>query len=90
MNKSNEKEIAMIKLMLLVGTILIAIIIIDSNVKAKAWDTFKRKYDCKVVEEMSGSITPGISLGSGNVVMTVTPDKECWKCNDGKKYWRDK
>lgn len=41
---------------------------------------------CKVIGEMSGDIGVGIGY-KGDPVITYTPGKTGYKCDDGKQYW---
>ena len=61
----------------------------------KEWERFKAEHNCVAVGHMKGDVGMGVGTGiapSGKIgivtVVTSTPDKTCWECDDGKRYWR--
>lgn len=43
---------------------------------------------CKVIGEMSGSTSIGYAFtGKGGMVVTSSPGKTGYQCDDGKQYW---
>lgn len=61
----------------------------NSCIKYNTWKQFKKDNNCIVIESMEGELLTGV-LSNGGVIFTSTPDKECWRCDNGKKYWKDK
>ncbi len=52
---------------------------------------FALEHHCKVVGRMSGDVAVGnvvSSNGSVGIVVTSTPDKTGYACDDGVTYWR--
>jgi len=61
------------------------------------WQEFAREHNCVEIGEMEGDVGVGVgpALGGGNnsgiaIVVTSTPGKVGYKCDDGKTYWRNK
>lgn len=57
------------------------------------WENFKKDHNCKVIEEVDSSVGIGSGISTNGEFVSTTvyiPGKECWLCDDGKKYWRDK
>jgi hypothetical protein len=66
------------------------------STEQKEWEIFIKDYDCKVIEKIEGKtsvdLVPYI-IGENFGILDMsetTPDRVCYECNDGKKYWRNK
>lgn len=74
---------------------MIPLMIYASIQEQKDWETFAETHECKVVGRMKGDVGVGVGtgimsngkFGTGTVV-TSTPDKTGYLCNDGVTYWR--
>lgn len=61
----------------------------------REWNAFSVAHHCKVIAHMTGEVGVGVGTGVmatgkvGTVTMvTTTPDKTAYKCDDGVVYWR--
>ena len=74
---------------------LIPLMIYASIQEQSEWESFAAEHDCKVVGRMKGDVGVGVGtgimsngqIGTGTVV-TSTPDKTAYLCDDGVTYWR--
>jgi hypothetical protein len=58
---------------------------------AARWEAFAAQHECKVVGKVSGSTSVGHDItasGKFGTVITSTPGKTGYLCNDGVTYWR--
>lgn len=81
--------LALITLMIL----MIPLVIYGSIQEAERWALFKEQHECKIVGHERGHTSTGVAPiigGNGGVgiVVTSTPDKTGWECNNGITYWR--
>ena len=61
--------------------------------ESEQWEAFKVTQNCKVVGHEKGHVSTGVGpVMSGNggvaVIVTSTPDKTGWLCDDNITYWR--
>lgn len=71
--------------------LLTGLLIFGSLAENKAWQKFKVEHNCKVVAKTSPTTGTGIGMTTnGNVatVVTTSPGKTGWECDDGVTYWR--
>lgn len=61
----------------------------NSCIEESNWQEFKKDHNCKIVERSDGQYGSGFS-SKGNVVATYTDGQECWLCDDGIRYWKNK
>lgn len=81
---------------LIVGLLAFCIAIISAGfyiaVKdQQQWEAFSAQHNCKVVGRMSGDVHTGMAIGPNGQMQTVitsTPDKVGYLCDDGVTYWR--
>lgn len=59
------------------------------------WQSYKEAHHCKKVGHMRGDVHTGVATTVGangqvsvSPVVTTTPDKTGWLCDDGVTYWR--
>lgn len=72
---------------------LTALTIYASLREQEEWDAFAKEHACQEVGYKKGQTGVGNSVnssGSVGIVTVTTPDQVCFKCDDGKIYWRDK
>lgn len=62
---------------------------VNSCNENRNWENFKKKHHCKIIERMDGSFSFGVS-SRGDTVPMYNDGKECWLCDDGIKYWKEK
>ena len=74
---------------------LIAFTVWAAIVDAENWAEFSQEQDCKKVSHVTGNTNIGYGYGvttSGNVgmgtIVTRTPSKTGWLCDDGVTYYR--
>lgn len=80
-------------LFIVCAVILIPLSIYGSIEEAKQWSEFKSSHNCKIVGKEKGHLQTGVGpvmSGSGGVavIITSTPDKVGYLCDDGVTYWR--
>lgn len=61
--------------------------------ESKKWELFKVEHNCKIVAHIDGSMHTGIAPimgGNGGVgiVISSTPSKDGWLCDDGITYYK--
>jgi len=77
-----------------IGIVILLAIALGLSFKSeREWAKFKAEHNCKVVGHMSGSVGTGFGPtiggnGGMSVVVTSTPGKTGWLCDDGQTYWR--
>lgn len=54
---------------------------------AEQWSDFAAKHDCKVISHIKGNVIPTFSM-DGKILLTSTPSKTGYLCNDGVTYYR--
>lgn len=91
-----KDNLGLIITFIVVILIVLTIVGIQSDREEQAeWDLFAKQHKCEIVCGMKGDMITGVGpsfSGNGGMAMTIsrTPDKECWKCDDGNMYWRNK
>jgi len=61
----------------------------NSCIEENNWQEFKKENNCKIIERKNGRYGSGFT-SNGKYVMTHINGQDCWLCDDGIKYWRDK
>lgn len=76
---------------------LFALLFAASAHEAKQWAQFKVDHKCRVTQEMQGDLNVGVTTTTGqngyvsvSPVITTSPDKVGWLCDDGITYWKSK
>lgn len=78
-------------LSMILGFAIIPLLIWATVEESKQWAAFSVAHECKVVGSMSGSTSTGVGFtpnGQVTTVITTTPGKTAYACNDGMTYWR--
>jgi hypothetical protein len=82
-------------LLLAIFMLLVAFAIYAGFEDAKEWRAFSDAHNCKKVAHVTGDVQSGLGYGMGAngqygtvVIMSVSPDKTAWFCDDGVTYWR--
>lgn len=76
------------------GFLVAAVVVLAVGIalaESRKWEAFKVAHECRVVGQMSGSVTTGVGIAASGQIATVigsTPGKTGWLCNDGVTYWR--
>lgn len=87
----NDDWAGKICIVFLAGFILITPFACVASIEEQLeWDAFAKTH-CKVVGRMASSTGSGIGItGGGNaaLVVTTTPEKTGYLCDDGITYWR--
>jgi len=85
--------------MLIVCALVVAAIALLGLQRKRAWEKFVASHNCNVVAHHKGDvdIAVGTAIGIGPnaspqisvaVVPVIQDDKDAWKCDDGRTYWR--
>jgi hypothetical protein len=89
-----DDELCVLGGSIVVISLMVWAIVHFSNKEQKEWEKFAIEHNCKAVEYMKGGVgtTVGNTYVNGQVGVSVgtivEPDKTCYACDDGKKYWR--
>lgn len=88
-----EKLIISTLILLLLGAFLGLFYL--AYLEDKEWQIFAQQHNCKITSKISGSTNIGTATGimsNGKVgfgtVVTTSPDKVCYTCDDGVTYCR--
>lgn len=78
---------------LIVGLVFMFVLKLEASQRAE-WEAYKEANRCTKVGHMTGDTHVGIATTTVNgqvsvsPVVTTTPDKTGWLCEDGVTYWR--
>jgi len=70
---------------------LIVLVVVLAVQEQRRWDEFASDHNCRVVGRERGSTKIGYGMatnGTMGTVVTSTPSKTGWLCDDGVTYWR--
>jgi len=61
--------------------------------EGQKWEMFKAEHNCRVVAKVSGEMFTGVAPvvggeGGVGIIISSTPSKTGWLCDDGVTYYR--
>ncbi len=83
------------RLILTVIILLFLVLCYASYKDSKNWQKFSIEHNCKIVSKISGSTNVGVGTGimtngqfGTGTIITTTPNKTSYLCDDGVTYYR--
>ena len=77
---------------ILLAVILCTVVVVATYYEHQQWSDFAKEHHCKLTQVANGEVNTGFGMTTnGNLatVITTSPRKKAYLCNDGITYWRE-
>ena len=68
------------------------VVVVAKYYEHKQWSDFAKEHHCKLTQVANGEVNTGFGMTTnGNLatVITTSPRKKAYLCDDGITYWRE-
>lgn len=79
-------------LCILLVVILCTVVVAGKCYEYEQWSDFAKEHHCKLTQVDNGEVNTGFGItANGNLatVVTTSPRKKAYLCDDGITYWRE-
>lgn len=76
---------------ILLAVILCTVVVVATYYEHQQWSDFAKEHHCKLTQVANGEVNTGFGITNGNLatVVTTSPRKKAYLCDDGITYWRE-
>lgn len=77
---------------ILLVVILCTVVVVAKYYEHKQWSDFAKEHHCKLTQVANGEVNTGFGITTnGNLatVVTTSPRRKAYLCDDGITYWRE-